>query len=168
MAILEAAFDAVAKDYDRHIFGNPINTWLRNVSVAVMSQLFKPGDTVLEVGCGTGTETLSLAKRGIRVVATDISSKMVNVLNAKAKESGVSDNVIGVHSRPVNLKEEYDKVRPVPTRRSVLDLRGNQYRTTIRSKQFGVSPRYSERRCLLFSAFGTSIAFTRCSGTPSN
>jgi SAM-dependent methyltransferase len=107
---LEAAFDAVAKDYDRHIFGNPINTWLRNVSVAVMSQLFKPGDTVLEIGCGTGTETLSLAKRGIRVVATDISSKMVNVLNAKAKESGVSDNVIGVHSRPVHLKEELTKL----------------------------------------------------------
>jgi SAM-dependent methyltransferase len=74
-----------------------------------MSHLFNPGDTIVEIGCGTGTETLSLAKRGIKVVATDISGKMVEVLNAKAKELGVSENVIGVHSRPVDLKEEMKK-----------------------------------------------------------
>ena len=103
---LEAAFDGVAKDYDRHIFGNPINTWLRNVSIGVMSQLFKHGDTVLEIGCGTGTETLSLAKRGIRVIATDISSKMIEALNSKARKEGLSDKVIGVWSRPVDLEEK--------------------------------------------------------------
>lgn len=103
---LEAAFDAVAEDYDRHIFGNPVNTWLRNVSIAVMNQVFKPGDAVLEIGCGTGTETLSLAKRGVRVIATDISSKMVEVLNSKANDLGVSDKVIGIWSRPVDLKEK--------------------------------------------------------------
>lgn len=103
---LEAAFDAVAEDYDKHIFGNPINTWLRNVSVSVMNQLFKRGDTVLEIGCGTGTETLSLAKRGVRVIATDISRKMVEVLNSKAKSAGLSDNVICIWSRPVDLKDK--------------------------------------------------------------
>jgi SAM-dependent methyltransferase len=103
---LEAAFDAVAEDYDRHIFGNPINTWLRNVSVSVMNQLFKPGDTVLEIGCGTGTETLSLAKRGVRVIATDISSKMVEVLKSKAKNAELSNNVICIWSRPVDLKDK--------------------------------------------------------------
>lgn len=107
---LEAAFDAVAEDYDRHIFGNPINTWLRNVSISVMKQLFKPRDTVLEIGCGTGTETLSLANRGVRVIATDISSKMVEVLNSKAKDLGVSDKVIGIWSRPVDLKEKIAKL----------------------------------------------------------
>jgi len=103
---LEAAFDAVAEDYDRHIFGNPINTWLRNVSVSVMMEFFKPGDTVLEIGCGTGTETLSLAKAGVRVIATDISSKMVEVLKSKAEKAGLSDNVLCVWSRPVDLKDK--------------------------------------------------------------
>ncbi|MGI0083742.1 MAG: nitroreductase/quinone reductase family protein, partial [Nitrososphaerales archaeon] len=107
---LEAAFDGVAEDYDRHIFGNPINTWLRNVSIAVMNGLFRPGDTVLEIGCGTGTETLSLARRGVRVIATDISSKMVEVLNSKARKSGLSEKVIGVWSRPVDLAEKVRKL----------------------------------------------------------
>ncbi len=107
---LEAAFDAVAPDYDRHIFGNPINTWLRNVSISVMKQLFKPGDTVLEIGCGTGTETLSLARYGVRVIATDISKKMVEVLTSKARDQGVSDKVTGIWSRPVDLKEKLSKV----------------------------------------------------------
>ncbi len=105
-ADLEAAFDGVAEDYDRHIFGNTINVWLRNRSVGLMSKLFKPGQTILEVGCGTGTETLSLAKQGVRVVATDISSKMLEVLEKKASTAGLSDMVVPIHARPYALAEK--------------------------------------------------------------
>jgi SAM-dependent methyltransferase len=101
---LEAAFDGVAPDYDRHIFGNPINVWLRNRSVGLMAKVFRPGQTVLEVGCGTGTETISLAKMGIRVVATDISSRMLEVLMEHAREASVGDLVIPVHCRPYQLR----------------------------------------------------------------
>ena len=102
---LEAAFDAIAEDYDHHIFGNPINTWLRNVSIGRMTALFKPGQTILEVGCGSGTETLSLAARGIKVVATDISGKMLSVLSKKARASGVSDMITTIHCKPIELRE---------------------------------------------------------------
>ena len=102
---LEAAFDGVAEDYDRHILGNPINVWLRNRSISLMAEVFRPGQTVLEVGCGTGTETISLAMRGIRVIATDISSKMLDVLRRHAKETSVSDLVVPIHCRPYQLTE---------------------------------------------------------------
>jgi deazaflavin-dependent oxidoreductase (nitroreductase family) len=101
---LEAAFDAVAPDYDHHIFGNPINTWLRNVSIGTMVELFKPGQTVLEVGCGTGTETLSLARHGLTIIATDISEKMLQVLSKKAARVGLSDRIVPVHCRPTQLR----------------------------------------------------------------
>lgn len=101
---LEAAFDGVAEDYDQHIFGNPMNVWLRDVSVGVMKELFKPGEVVLEIGCGTGTETLRLAAEGVMVLASDISSKMLMVLERKAKARGLSDNVIPIHSRPYQLR----------------------------------------------------------------
>lgn len=107
---LEAAFDGVAEDYDEHILGNPINVWLRNRSVALLSGVFGPGDTIVEVGCGTGTETLALAKRGITVVATDISSRMLSVLERKAAAEGVRDKVIPLQSRPYQLKESLERV----------------------------------------------------------
>ncbi len=102
-ADLEAAFDGVAEQYDHHIFGNPINVWLRNRSISLMLSTFRPGDTVLEVGCGTGTETLSLAKAGLKVIATDLSSKMLGVLDSKAAGAGLQDRIITIHCRPYEL-----------------------------------------------------------------
>ncbi|MDG6958514.1 MAG: nitroreductase family deazaflavin-dependent oxidoreductase [Nitrososphaerota archaeon] len=107
---LEAAFDGVALAYDRHIFGNPMNVWLRDRSVDLLSELFKPGDTIIDVGCGTGTETLRLASMGIRVVATDISQKMIEVLTKKAKARGLEKNIIPVHCRAHQLREGLAKV----------------------------------------------------------
>ena len=110
-ADLEAAFDGVASDYDRHIFGNEMNLWLRNRSVDHLSRLFRPGDLVLpEFGCGTGTETLSLAKRGVKVIASDLSSTMLGVLQRKTREAGLTDMVIPVHSRPYQLKEKLEQL----------------------------------------------------------
>lgn len=103
---LETAFDGVAEDYDRHIFGNPMNLWLRDVSVRVLKELFRPGEMVLEIGCGTGTETLNLAASGVNVLASDISTKMLNVLRAKADKAGLSENVTAIHSRPYQLAEK--------------------------------------------------------------
>lgn len=104
-ADLEAAFDGVAEDYDRHIFGNPINTWLRSVSVRALKRYFTPGSVVLEIGCGTGTETLSLARHGVTVLASDISGKMLKVLSKKASQEGLQDRVITIQSRAGELKD---------------------------------------------------------------
>jgi SAM-dependent methyltransferase len=105
-AELEAAFDGVAENYDHHIMDNEMNLWLRNRSVNLLKRFFGPGDTVLEIGCGTGTETLSLARHGVSVVAADISSKMLQVLSRKASESGLQDRVKAIHARPYEIKEK--------------------------------------------------------------
>ena len=105
-AELEAAFDGVAENYDHHIMDNEMNLWLRNRSVSLLKRSFGPGDTILEIGCGTGTETLALARHGVSVVAADISSKMLQVLSGKASESMLQDRVKTVHARPYELKEK--------------------------------------------------------------
>ena len=104
-ADLEVAFDGVAETYDGHIMGNPMNLWLRNRSVNLLTKLFRPGEVLLEVGCGTGTETLSLARAGIRVVASDISSRMLEVMMAKARAAGLQDMIVPLHCRPYELFE---------------------------------------------------------------
>ena len=105
-ADLEAAFDGVAESYDHHIMGNPMNLWLRNRSLHYLSKTFNPGETVLELGCGTGTETISLARLGVKVVAVDISSKMLQVLARKARDADLSEAIVPVHARPYNLKDK--------------------------------------------------------------
>jgi SAM-dependent methyltransferase len=104
-AELEAAFDGVAENYDHHIMDNEMNLWLRNRSVSLLKRSFGPGDTVLEIGCGTGTETLALARHGVLVIAADISAKMLQILSRKASESMLQDRVKTVHARPYELKE---------------------------------------------------------------
>jgi SAM-dependent methyltransferase len=44
---------------------------------------FRPGDSVLELACGTGEDARCLAARGIRVVATDQSDGMLAVTRDK-------------------------------------------------------------------------------------
>ncbi len=109
-ADVEAAFDGVAESYDHHILGNPMNVWLRNRSVHHLRETFKPGETVLEIGCGTGTETLLMAKHGVKIIAADISSKMLEVLIRKAKSAGVSDMIETVHSRTYSLKGKLNRL----------------------------------------------------------
>ena len=103
-AELEAAFDGVAENYDHHIMDNEMNLWLRNRSVNLLKRTFRPGETVLEIGCGTGTETLSLAEYGVSVIASDVSSKMLRVLSRKASGLRLEGRVKTLHARPYELR----------------------------------------------------------------
>ena len=49
------------------------------------------GEQLLEIGCGTGTDAVFLAKNGIKITATDISENMLKITESKAKESKLSD-----------------------------------------------------------------------------
>lgn len=107
---LQAAFDGVAEHYDEHILGNPMNVWLRNRSVNYLTKIFKPGEVVLEIGCGTGTETLLLAQHGLKILAADISPKMLEVLTRKARDTGVSDQIVPIQTRTYSLKEKLEQL----------------------------------------------------------
>lgn len=50
-----------------------------------------PTDRVLEVGCGTGSMALLLASNVDRIVASDVSSKMIEIAQRKAEDDGVTN-----------------------------------------------------------------------------
>src|SRR5262249_44012428 len=54
---------------------------------------FGAGDSILELNCGTGEDALHLARRGARVLATDISATMVQVAREKIALLGMGDLV---------------------------------------------------------------------------
>ena len=90
---LEAEFDSIADEYDHHIYGNPVNSLLRENSLRLLSKTFPGKERLLEVGCGTGTETIELLKSGHEIVAVDISQKMLDAVRKKAVQEGVSSNL---------------------------------------------------------------------------
>ena len=53
--------------------------------------LLAPTDTVLELGCGTGTTALALAPSVSRIVATDVSDAMLAKGRDKARDQGVAN-----------------------------------------------------------------------------
>ncbi|MGA8542353.1 MAG: class I SAM-dependent methyltransferase [Thermoplasmata archaeon] len=90
---LTAEFDNVADDYDHHITGNRINRLLRDRSLAQLRRTFAQAHALLEIGCGSGMETLPLLQDGHEILCVDISSRMLDVVRAKARTEGVSERL---------------------------------------------------------------------------
>ncbi len=78
-------FDALAADYDRQESENTIRRRMRERSLAVLEATFPSGSSLLDIGCGTGTEALWLANRGRHVTAIDPSAQMLDILNVRAR-----------------------------------------------------------------------------------
>ncbi|MHB8360269.1 MAG: class I SAM-dependent methyltransferase, partial [Thermoplasmataceae archaeon] len=91
---LKDEFDAIAEHYDHHIYGNYINNYLRERSVSLMKNFFNGYGNLLEIGSGTGTETLEMLRSGHRVTAIDISDKMNQILMKKAKDANLDSLLI--------------------------------------------------------------------------
>ena len=53
--------------------------------------LLRPDTVVFELGCGTGSAALVHAPYVERIVATDISARMIEIATQKAKDAGVSN-----------------------------------------------------------------------------
>ncbi|MGC9336152.1 MAG: oligosaccharide flippase family protein [Anaerolineae bacterium] len=89
------AFDIVAGDYDAVYgpTGNAVMTWMRRENLQLLTDIFPPDSHLLEIGCGTGEEAVTLAQIGRRVLATDISPQMAAQAQGKAKTMGVGDRV---------------------------------------------------------------------------
>ena len=49
-----------------------------------------PGVTVLELGCGTGTNAIELARRHYRVTAVDLVEEAIQRARRKAREAGIT------------------------------------------------------------------------------
>ncbi|MGI0129947.1 MAG: class I SAM-dependent DNA methyltransferase, partial [Thermoplasmata archaeon] len=90
---LTAEFDNVADDYDRHISGNRINRLLRDRSLAQLRRAFAGARCLIEIGCGSGMETLPLLREGHEVLCVDISPRMLETVRAKARTDGLTERL---------------------------------------------------------------------------
>jgi len=79
----EYAFDALAEGYDGQFTRTRIGTAMRSAVWARCAARFRPGFRILEMNCGTGEDARWLASRGMQVLATDISPRMIEVAQRK-------------------------------------------------------------------------------------
>jgi len=79
-------------DYDRGIQLLTLGR-LKPLKERIATEYVRPGDRVLEVGCGTGTLALMMAQHGAAVVAIDSSPRMLAEARRKADQAGLAEAI---------------------------------------------------------------------------
>lgn len=87
------AFDDLASTYDATFTDTVFGRALREIVWSRIERTFDASQRVLELGCGTGEDAVRLASRGIRVVATDASPRMIQVARAKARSGNHAERI---------------------------------------------------------------------------
>jgi ubiquinone/menaquinone biosynthesis C-methylase UbiE len=108
-ADISRSFDRFAVRYDDVVEPNPIHARLRRRSLMWLDQAFGPGMHVLEVGCGTGTEAVHLARRGVEVTAIDISESMVRHAEHRVREAGLEHGVHVLQAASADIAARFGK-----------------------------------------------------------
>jgi len=83
----KAGFDSAASSYDKETATNPAMNYMRQVSLRILKRCFRPGERLLEIGCGTAKEALALAREGIEILATDPSAEMLKIAKQKIAQA---------------------------------------------------------------------------------
>jgi len=77
-------YDILATFYDSFIDPDVYEEYLKLINQ------YTTRSTILDIGCGTGTLSIELAKAGYDVVATDLSEDMLQVVSFRAKEENLN------------------------------------------------------------------------------
>jgi demethylmenaquinone methyltransferase/2-methoxy-6-polyprenyl-1,4-benzoquinol methylase len=97
------------------LMGSRFRKWLLNPITTLQGANIKPGQTVLEVGCGTGFFTIPAAEmigEGGKLIAMDVNSGFIEVTSKKAKNAELKNvQVIKRDALNTGLEDEsIDKV----------------------------------------------------------
>ena len=84
--------ETTAGDYDRGIQILTLGR-IRAVKRAIAEKHVQPGNRVLEIGCGTGSLAVMMARRGAEVVGIDVSPAMLGEAEKKVTDEGLGDRI---------------------------------------------------------------------------
>src|SRR5436190_17085943 len=90
---VSTAFSRQSSTFDSTEEKNQILQWMRDQIHAHCLRHFKPGDSILELNCGTGIDAVFFAEHGMNVHATDISEGMLNELRKKISEKNLEGKI---------------------------------------------------------------------------
>ena len=85
----QAYWDRTAENYDSLFSESVIGRVQRDAVWRELDKYFQPGMRILELNCGTGVDAAHLAARSVRVVACDLSSKMIDAARKRLDATGL-------------------------------------------------------------------------------
>lgn len=108
--------ESVREDFDR-IAGAPGGGWDHNAEyhAYLLGRVPRRCGRVLEIGCGTGEFTRRLAGRAERVVAVDLSPRMIEVARARSEGCANVEYVLGDVMELPLAEGEFDCVATLTT-----------------------------------------------------
>ncbi len=81
---------------------NPIRRLIHSPD-KILGEYIEPGQTVLDLGCGSGTFTIAMARMVVeagRVIAVDVQEEMLQMVRQKAVKEGLTCRIITHQSEP--------------------------------------------------------------------
>jgi ubiquinone/menaquinone biosynthesis C-methylase UbiE len=88
-----AAFDALAESYDETFTNSSIGRAQRDAIRAEFDRVFRPGQRILEINCGTGVDAIYLAGQGVKVLACDAAPRMIEKARQRANQISLQAQV---------------------------------------------------------------------------
>ena len=100
-----SAFDRLAPVYGQLWSETSIGRLQRKAFLRHVTALFHEGQSVLDLGCGTGDDAMALSRAGVRVTGIDSSAAMVRI----ARNRGVDARQMAIE-RVAQMGERFDGV----------------------------------------------------------
>ncbi|MBQ6431328.1 MAG: methyltransferase domain-containing protein [Oscillospiraceae bacterium] len=126
-----SAYSSLAASYDGLTTDVPYETILDFLET-ILRQSGKRPETALDLACGTGSMSLLLAKRGYRVIASDVSEEMLTVAAQKAGDLAKPPFFICQPMQRLRLPEPVDAVFCLLDSLNYLDEPGDCRKTFAR------------------------------------
>ena len=87
-------YDILAPIYDRVNADIDYSAWADFIEKIIVAEAKSHPELVLDLGCGTGSMTLELARRGYDMTGVDCSPEMLDVARERADAAGLSDRML--------------------------------------------------------------------------
>lgn len=98
----------------RLITGDSPEAWAQNTDIEIQFALkqlhLRPGDHLLDLGCGWGRHSLALAAYGLRVTGVDISSDLLTLARYNAQRRNLRIEWVEANIAEMTLSDSFDAV----------------------------------------------------------